>query len=161
MHGNNVKQLQAALRQRPGLATGRGSDGQTLLHIAAKTGSTDCLRLLLTAGTSIDAVEPQRDVTALHMVAQQGHEACMRELLLAGANVEATAKDGGKPLHLAAIKGQLGCLQQLLDAGVQVDALNVRGATALSIAAFNGHEACVRTLLGQTLKQQTSLGKRH
>ena len=96
----------------------RHLDGSPL-HAAASEGRADEVRLLVNAGTDVNATE-KNGSTALHAAASSGHRDVVRVLLDAGADLGA----GGDwtPLHDAVSGGHRGVARLLLDAGANVNA---------------------------------------
>lgn len=64
------------------------------LHIAARAGNTEGVRLLLDSGAEINVQGDTTDATPLHMAASSGSLSCVRLLLEHGADPLATNKDG-------------------------------------------------------------------
>ncbi|KAH8060599.1 hypothetical protein JL722_4710 [Aureococcus anophagefferens] len=78
-------------------------DEETALHVAARAGSAEGVRLLLAHGAVADARDG-RGRTALHLAASRGL-ACVAALIAAGARVDAADAGGGTPLHAASLAG--------------------------------------------------------
>lgn len=77
-----------------------GATGYTPLHYAARSGSAECVALLLQHGARVDA-QTAGGATPLHRAAHQGHTQVCAMLLDAGASA-LIADDGGEtPLHKA------------------------------------------------------------
>ena len=72
---------------------------RTPLHLAAAVGNAPLVRLLLSAGASIDAVERILGETAVNIAAAYGRYDAMRELCEAGCDVNITDKHGVAPLY--------------------------------------------------------------
>ena len=107
-------------------------DEETALHVAARAGSAEGVRLLLAHGAVADARDG-RGRTALHLAASRGL-ACVAALIAAGARVDAADAGGGTPLHAASLAGDVATTRALLDAGAR-NAPDARGDTALQRAA--------------------------
>jgi len=77
---------------------------QTLLIVAALSGSTKCIAVLLSHGADVNlaAVCEGNPVSPLFAATQHGHVAVCRQLLEAGANVEFRGGLQSTPLHAAA-----------------------------------------------------------
>lgn len=90
--------------------------GDTPLHQATWNGHLECVRLLLGAGTNLEA-RTGNGSTAAHLAAWQGHVELLRLLLDAGAAVDAVKGDLDTPLHQAAWQGHADCCRALLAAG--------------------------------------------
>ena len=80
----------------------RGVGDVTALHLAAESGSEDCVQLLLEAGGGGKGVLARyKGWTPLHYAARGGHTACAEALLDYGANEREADADGVTPLQLA------------------------------------------------------------
>lgn len=82
---NNHHQFQLLLEfAKPNLDEQR-SNGETLLHIAAKNGNLNHVLVLLNMEASLD-VQNDQGYTPLHHVIEKGHPEIMKILLICGAN---------------------------------------------------------------------------
>ncbi|KAL1512265.1 hypothetical protein AB1Y20_005527 [Prymnesium parvum] len=88
------------------------ADGSTALHIAAKQGHANVIRLLIEAGADALCVDSEQR-SALHHVAKAGHGLCVKALLDAGADVEGRDGEGKTPLQLAEANRHMGCLRMM------------------------------------------------
>jgi ankyrin repeat protein len=70
-----------------------GFRGSSVLHIAAEQGRTDIVRLIISAGPPINAVD-KLFRTPLHYAARPGHADVVQLLLSAGANLEQQSDHG-------------------------------------------------------------------
>lgn len=110
--------LGAALDAHPDLARARGTNGNTLLHLAAGCRALVCARLLLARGADADAAN-DRGSTPLHQAAYGDQPELAEALLAAGARLSATAYgDGGTPLVWALFWGHRGVGAILAQRGV-------------------------------------------
>lgn len=117
--------------------------GDTALHIAARLGRVELVRVLLSAGADTE-IANDFGRTPLHEAARRSEALEVLELLI-GANASVNARDGrGRtPLHAAA--GQSGSekndnqriVQALIAAGAEINTRAESGATALHDAAWN------------------------
>lgn len=72
----------------------------TALHYASRHGKTDAVRLLMSLGLDVNAVN--RDLkTPLHLAASNGYASTARCLVQGGANLTAKDIDGQTPLDCA------------------------------------------------------------
>ncbi|VDB86730.1 unnamed protein product [Peniophora sp. CBMAI 1063] len=145
-----------------GLINDTDEDGNTPLHLNAKEGNLDLMRMLLEhlgvdgaeSSARIDARNNQGQ-TAFHCAAWSHTAEAGRFLLEHGALVDVTDKDGNTPLHVGAANGNLEIIQMLLehpradaeDPGDRIHARNKQGQTALHCSAREGKAEAVRLLL--------------
>jgi ankyrin repeat protein len=135
-------------------------DGETPLMTAARTGSVDAVKMLLTFGASVAAREAWRGETALMWAAAENHAAVVKLLVELKADVNArsvhyefsklTGGNGGiihdrsegglTPLFFAARQGATEAAVVLIEAGAEMHALEPQyGFTPMQTAIFNGH----------------------
>lgn len=96
-------------------------------HVAAQSGHTAALQVLLDHGAKVDAAN-RSGVQAHYVAAQDGHTAALLLLLNRGAEVDAATSDGRQALHFAA-------LQLLIDRGAGLK----DGGRAVAAAVHEGH----------------------
>ena len=90
-------------------------DGRwTPLHMAAQSGSVDCIELLLQHGANIEAATSDGR-TPLHIAAANGQLLAVKCLLEKGARGTATDNKGRLPLHDACFKGHVEVARFLLE----------------------------------------------
>src|SRR5215510_11820688 len=135
--------------------------------LAARTGRSDAIRILLESGANVTVTETWGGTTPLMWAVSEGHADAARLLIAAGADVNArshyVAAANGRgfegrtpvatradprveefasgwltPLMFAAREGHLDLARILVAAGADVDAAAGDGKTALAIAIFNG-----------------------
>jgi ankyrin repeat protein len=135
--------------------------------LAARTGKTDAVRLLVEARADVNAKENWGGTTALMWAVAEGHAEAARLLIAASADVDArshyVAAANGRgfegrtpaasrteekveefasgwltPLMFAARDGSVELTRILVDAGADVNAVAGDGKTALALAIFNG-----------------------
>ncbi len=136
--------------------------------MAARTGKTDAIRVLVEAGGNVNAKESWGGTTALMWAVSEGHADAARMLIGAGADVNArsnyVAAANGRgfegrtpvgnrtdpkaeefasgwltPLTLAAREGDVEMARVLVSANADVNAAAGDGKTALAVAIFNGN----------------------
>ena len=114
------------------------SRGMTPLHVAAREGETEMMRLFLLKGANIDALDNDKQ-TPVFLAVFHGHVAAGLALMAAGADV-------GVPCyvlkwsvaHAAARGGLVEILEALVDNGADVNAVDDTNVTPLHTAArFN------------------------
>jgi ankyrin repeat protein len=137
---------------------------ETPLHMAAQSGSVDCIELLLQHGANIEA----RRVTVerLHVAAGNGQLLAVKCLLEKGARATATDNEGGCRCTTRAFKGHVKCGALFIRKAPGHRQLhNVRREwswTPLHMAAQSGSVDCIELLLqhGANIEATTSDGKR-
>ncbi|XP_068132525.1 LOW QUALITY PROTEIN: cortactin-binding protein 2 [Hyperolius riggenbachi] len=120
-------------------------DGYTALYSAAANGHTDCVKLLLTSGSQVDATV-SNGFTALCAAAAQGHAKCAEVLLAYNADINYA--DGGQtPLYLACENGHFEIAKLLLDFGADRGVTTNNGWTPVHAAANSGYSHCLKLLM--------------
>ncbi len=128
--GYNVNQVQPVI--------GNGNDTHTPLLIAARSGYTDIVKDLLSAGADQRITGYLMNAVALHKAAYKGHPEVLK-LLIADKNVKDVLNDVGPnngytPLHDAVWHGNTDAAKVLIDAGARLDIKNYEGDTPLELA---------------------------
>ena len=117
----------------------KGEDAATAMHVAARAGSIDVAKLLVSNNAEIDAVIEKKQSyvkfgaagsftthtprptakkgTPLHWAAYYNQPQLAAFLLQNGANVNADDGYGNMPIHFAAQSGNLGLVKTLIEAG--------------------------------------------
>ncbi|XP_065829136.1 cortactin-binding protein 2-like isoform X2 [Oscarella lobularis] len=122
-------------------------DGTTIVHAAARFGSSGCLAVLLDNGANASAVRPVDRATPLHLAASNGHCSCAELLLERNVVIDAIDKRGDTSLGVAAEGGRLDCVGLLLDRGAALGVVNKAGRNALHLATAGGHYRCLVRLV--------------
>lgn len=97
------------------------SDGDTLLHIAAKRGAVAMATELLARGCN-PRIRNREQFTPLHAACWQKHDKVARLFVEAGVDLESRASNSSTALHFAAWHGLTDLLKFLLEKGAQVAA---------------------------------------
>src|SRR5688500_5565301 len=141
--------------------------GDTALMMAARTGKTDAITVLLESGAKVNDKEKWGGTSALMWAVAERHPAAVKLLIDHGADVKArsnfiaaangrgfegrtpVAAESGKveefasgwltPLMLAAREGDVDSGRLLIAAGADVNAIAADGKDALGLAIFNGN----------------------
>ncbi|KAG2670244.1 hypothetical protein I3843_14G074700 [Carya illinoinensis] len=93
----------------------KARNGFDALHIAAKQGELEVLKVLMEAHPELTMTVDVTNATALHTAATQGHTEVVKLLLEAGSSLATIAKSNGKTaLHSAARNGHLEVVKALL-----------------------------------------------
>lgn len=75
------------------------AEGLTVLHICAKLGNLAATKLLVKAGSDLDAVTSTTSPTPLLMAAGDGHSEVMTVLIEAGASIDFRTHEADTPLY--------------------------------------------------------------
>ncbi|MGY5125471.1 ankyrin repeat domain-containing protein [Streptomyces nigrescens] len=150
IYADEADKVEALLRQGAS-PSAPDADGETPLYLAAVSGQSDIVRLLLEAGASPDTEsrgQPGSEGLPLCAAACWGHEEVVRALLAHGADPDLREDDGTTytPLMWAASNGHHRTAQLLLEGQADPDAGH-RDRTPLMAAAARGSIAVVRALL--------------
>jgi ankyrin repeat protein len=149
--------LAALLKDKPGLVKLRNGEGLNPLHVAAREGHGEAVRILLAAGADMKALDdhPQEGVfrpytngwTPLHLAAMAGNKAAAAILLQHGADANAADQRGKHtPLHFAALAGSADLVRLLLSHRADSDAEDDKHRTPLDLAEERGHTAVINLL---------------
>ena len=124
-------------------------NGKTQLMFWAAVGDEDYVRVLITRGVDLDAVDDDGD-TALIYAVSKGHRDIAEILLRHGADPNICG-DSGVPIRLAASRGWTEMVRMLAASGADVDArstvMGTGEVTAVMFAAGGGYVDCLRALL--------------
>ena len=107
------------------------------LHLAAETGHSPIVQLLLEASVDKDAAD-QHGSTALRLAAENGHSEVAKLLLEAGASKGALDHHGMTALHWAALFGHSEVVKLLLQVGADKGVADSKGRLPLDLAIL-GH----------------------
>jgi hypothetical protein len=148
---NQVEQVRSLLQATPLLLTLRRydmDDGESLLHLAAASGSREVCALLVSLGMDIDLPLPgYRNHTPLGEAAGHGHVDTCRWLLDHGAAVDGLPDNILSPLVSACVDGHRDVVALLLQRGANPNRLHTRWNQApVDIATGWGFPAIVQML---------------
>ncbi|GJQ72202.1 hypothetical protein Trydic_g3293 [Trypoxylus dichotomus] len=105
-------------------------DGYTSLHIAAKYGRTDILRLLLDAGALVNLKTYKTFHTPLHIASIYRKKHIVKELLKCGnCCIDPSDSYGNTPLHYACLNNDLEMFEILIGHGANANIKNNAGKT--------------------------------
>jgi hypothetical protein len=131
------------------------SYGNTLLHLAVKSGSLECAKMLLNRGVDINVKDMDMN-TPLHFAAKLKSSHCLEYLLKSGAEVCERNTSRNTPLHFAA---QAACAESVKllveyisrsnshDVEIEVNSTNSNERTPLHLAAQSGSLECIKLLV--------------
>lgn len=112
------------------------------IHAVARTGNLEIARLLLDAGTPVDAGDSDNS-TPLDVAAMMGHGPLVALFIEKGANINHRDRNGACPISFAATSAREAVAMQLVDAGADLSYKNDEGETLL-------HKSCERNMPGFT-----------
>ncbi|KAM8945439.1 ankyrin repeat and SOCS box protein 3 [Pelodytes ibericus] len=113
-------------------------EGETALHLAAKSGSVRCAQLLLQAEADPDEVTNE-ETTPLFLAVENGHEDVVKLLIKTKAKINGPHScSGWNPLHQASLMERTDIMQLLLESGVDKECEDDFGITPAFIAAQYG-----------------------
>lgn len=124
---------------------------RSAMHYAAETGNMEVLRVLFSAGGSVD-IGDSDDVTPLHLAAARDYPEAVALLISCGAKVNRKSIDGTGPLHMAAARGFIETARILLEHGACVNALDRNDRTPLHLAVIRGLQEMVKLLTSHGAK---------
>lgn len=126
---------------------GSAEEGETPLHVAARTGNEVKFgQLLLQGGIDINNCD-DRGWTPLHSAASAGRDKLLTLLADAGAEVNAFDREGRSALVLAAENNHVDSILALFEAGADVNLSDPRSWSPLNTAALSKKIEALRLLL--------------
>ncbi|NWH57008.1 ASB3 protein, partial [Geococcyx californianus] len=122
-------------------------DGMCALHLSARHGSLESLRVLLEAGADPNQVTTE-ETTALFLAIENGHADIVKFLIQHGANVKGPHSwSGWNSLHEASFQGNTEIMKILLEKGASKECEDNFGITPLFVAAQYGKLESLRLLV--------------
>ena len=134
------------------------NDGLTPLGIAAQNGKAKATRVLLDAGSDVNAPIAKGGYTPLMLASISGSNELAATLIERGAKVNAVNPGGLTALMIAAAGNRSTIAGLLLRSGADVNARSEDGRTALSIAQANNSEAVIKILEEAALRSAAKSG---
>lgn len=98
----------------------KGDEGNTLLHIAAKHGQFDIVKVLLEKGANV-LITNSNSYLPLFFAAQKGYLDIAQELIKKGSPVNAKGEYGRTAIHTAAFNGHEKMVELLLEQGADIN----------------------------------------
>jgi ankyrin repeat protein len=141
-----VKRIQAMIKNSPDLINARDQSSTTPLHRAATAGQLVVAEFLLKNGAETEA-KTQLGRTPLHYAAAAGQKAMVELLLKHKANVQAIDSEGYAALHLAAENGMRSVAELLLTNGIDINAKSRKNVTPLHLATANSFNSVAALLI--------------
>ncbi|CAH2074436.1 unnamed protein product [Thlaspi arvense] len=141
----------------------QNQSGETALYVAAESGHTDMVKILMKHCDSVLAgTKAKNGFDAFHIAAKNGNLKVLDVLMEANPELSFTF-DSSKTtaLHTAASQGHGQIVCFLLDKGVDLAAIaKSNGKTALHSAARNGHTEIVKELIAKKPGMATRVDKK-
>ncbi|XP_057781666.1 ankyrin repeat-containing protein At5g02620-like [Salvia miltiorrhiza] len=127
----------------------KAKNGFDALHIAAKQGDLEVVKVLMEAHPELSMTVDSSNTTALHTAATQGHIEIVEYFLESESNLAAIAKSNGKTaLHSAARNGHVRVVDALLDKEPGITTrTDKKGQTALHMAVKGQNVEVVEKLI--------------
>lgn len=126
---------------------GSAEDGETALHVAARSGDDAETSRFAQPGPARVNQRDGRGWTALHSAASAGHSNAVRILARSGATMNAFDNEGRSALVLAVEKGHTDTVVELLEAGTDVNASDPRGWSPICAAIMTNQLEMLTLLL--------------
>jgi len=147
----NVNDVKVYLRRDPEAVRRPDAAGFVPIHYAAERDRSEVIRVLLRAGSDVNAPHPKVKATPLQYAAAHGHLDAVRTLIAAGAKVDSADSNGRTPLAWAAWKGKAQVVQELLKHNAAV------GFLPIHLAAGRGHGEVIQVLVRAGVDLNTSV----
>ncbi|KAK4492028.1 hypothetical protein RD792_002818 [Penstemon davidsonii] len=128
----------------------KARNGFDALHIAAKQGDLEVVKVLMEAHPELSMTVDIANTTALHTAATQGHTEVVNYFLESGSSLATIARSNGKTaIHSAARNGHLQVVKALLnkEPGI-ITRTDKKGQTALHMAVKGQNLEVVEELIG-------------
>lgn len=142
----NVALARQLLRQYPELVRVKSYQDETLLHLAAGSGSAEIVADLLVRGARPDTPD-EFGWTPLHEACSKGNDEIVALFLQLPFNLDGASKKQETALHVATRHGFAPLIARLLKAGANHNYRNLAGNTPLHVAALAGRHDLMKILL--------------
>ncbi|XP_075265107.1 uncharacterized protein LOC142357345 isoform X3 [Convolutriloba macropyga] len=107
------------------------TDGSTVLHMFARAGNYECVKMMLDADADANLPTVDGEIP-LHLAVD--HPRILKLLLNYGCDVDKQGLGGNSTLHYCAVTGNITGIQALIQAGANVNIVNDTGDTPLHVA---------------------------
>lgn len=144
---NNLQLLKDLIAKEGADINASLSRGDKAIHVAAREGNCEAIKLLLANDANINA-KSNDGSTALHIACAQRHTQVCQLLIEERANLEARKSSGITALHIACGVGlPPDTIEAFIEGGTNVNESNDHGLTALHMAVVSRHQSIVDLLL--------------
>ena len=126
----------------------KDSNGDTILHYAAKQDLYKAIPFLVGKGAAIDAADNSGE-TPLHQAVKSNAIRSVQELLKLGASASARDAMSNTPLHDAVLWGSRSCMEVLIAGGAAIDPRDAAGETPLYLSVRKNNKSALEFLLGK------------
>lgn len=157
VEAEEVKRIQAMIKDSPDLINAPDTSTQTPLIKAALNGQLIVAGFLVRAGADLEGKDGS-GCTALYWAAYNGHKALVELLLANNAQTDDPTKEGKTALHGAAERGFRSVVEVLLAHGAKINALTSNKVTPLHFAVVNGFRSVAELLLDKGADVNLSAG---
>jgi ankyrin repeat protein len=130
----------------PELCEVKNCEGQTPLHLACHIADIDTVRILLSAGAAVDALDKE-DSTPLFYASRSDAVLAVVDLLAAGADGQHINKNGLTPLMVTLEHKAPSVLTILLSEGASATQADFKGYSPLHLACYYGHLWAIKPLM--------------
>jgi ankyrin repeat protein len=113
---------------------------------AIKNKQTDCVKMLLEAGASVNPYEVD-GLTLFHLACGMHNVEVVELLIEYGADCKSVSIDGRSPMWIASLLGCTDTIKVLVKNGVDVNTTNAKNVSPLQLMCQKDNIDCVRTLL--------------
>jgi ankyrin repeat protein len=135
----------------------RNKAGDSVMHIACKSGELDILKYFSEIGVNFDVRNLSQD-SPLHFAVHYDHELIVRYLLEKNINVNQQNNQGMSPLHVAVSNGSLHLVKLLVgDGGADVTLRDIHRRTPLYIALESKNNKLIEYLAERSSSCNVSL----
>ncbi len=159
VEAGDLAEVQRILQEDPSAVSRRDQNEfhELPLHFAARSGNIEIARVLLDAGTDIDAGDSDNS-TALGIAAMMRQGEMVDFLIQQGANVNHRDRKADCPLSFAVSGADEAIIQRLVDVGADLYFRNLSGESLLHLACARGLTGFVKHLLENSADLEVKSG---
>ncbi|EAY04209.1 ankyrin repeat protein, putative [Trichomonas vaginalis G3] len=138
----------------------KNKNGETVLHIAAKTNSKETAEHLISHGANINEKD-KNGKTALHYAAKTNSKETAEHLISHGANINEKDKNGKTALHYAAMANNKETAEHLISHGANINEKDKYGKATLYYAVMANNKKTAELLIshGANINEKDKYGK--